>query len=191
VRGDIKVFDFGLSTEMFSHLKDENDLYHLTGYVGTLRYMAPEVFFGLPYSTSADVFSFGTVFWQMCALELPFANLSMKMYEKKVMEKELIPRKIRWWPGNKEIYNIMKSCWKRDPLARPLMSEICKTISLKIAQRSGENATDVQFRLESRRSRGSVLSFHPNTSRGSDMSSSSYSSFLSMRISKRNFDNTK
>ena len=178
---------------MFSHLKAEDGLYHLTGYVGTLRYMAPEVYFGEPYNISADVFSFGTVLWQLFSLELPFRRLSMEGFEKKVMGKALIPRKVEWWPNCEQIYKTMKSCWDRDPLSRPSMGDISKEISLMIAQHSGEDAGAIQFRLESRRSRKSMMDLRlSGTSKRSSDSSryrekGSASSFLSMRSSRNNF----
>jgi serine/threonine protein kinase len=41
VRGDAKLFDFGLATE-FDADKEKDQPFKLTGDTGTLRYMAPE-----------------------------------------------------------------------------------------------------------------------------------------------------
>ena len=46
VRGDIKIFDFGLAKELHPDDKMENGLYNLTGDTGSPRYMAPEVALG-------------------------------------------------------------------------------------------------------------------------------------------------
>ena len=43
VRGDLKLFDFGLSRELRDIDKTEGGMYKLTGCTGSRRYMAPEV----------------------------------------------------------------------------------------------------------------------------------------------------
>jgi serine/threonine protein kinase len=42
VRGDIKIFDFGLAVEFDPAKAKQNGKYRLTGDTGTIRYMAPE-----------------------------------------------------------------------------------------------------------------------------------------------------
>jgi len=42
VRGDVKIFDFGLAKEIDESKVLEDGTYHLTGDTGSLRYMAPE-----------------------------------------------------------------------------------------------------------------------------------------------------
>lgn len=41
VRGDVKLFDFGLAKELDEKAKLDDGTYHLTGDTGSLRYMAP------------------------------------------------------------------------------------------------------------------------------------------------------
>jgi hypothetical protein len=41
VRGDVKLFDFGLAKELDVKKKLEDGTYHLTADTGSLRYMAP------------------------------------------------------------------------------------------------------------------------------------------------------
>ena len=55
VRGDIKVFDFGLAKEVHENLSDGNGCYNLTAMTGTPRYMAPEVALSKPYNETCDV----------------------------------------------------------------------------------------------------------------------------------------
>lgn len=43
IRGDCKLFDFGLARELRPNLKNTDGLYALTGLTGSRRYMAPEV----------------------------------------------------------------------------------------------------------------------------------------------------
>lgn len=41
VRGDVKIFDFGLAKELDESKKLDDGTYHLTADTGSLRYMAP------------------------------------------------------------------------------------------------------------------------------------------------------
>jgi len=43
VRGDAKIFDFGLAKELNERDRTENGLYKMSGLTGSRRYMAPEV----------------------------------------------------------------------------------------------------------------------------------------------------
>jgi serine/threonine protein kinase len=66
VRGDVKLFDFGLSVEITDkHPRAENGLFKLSGNTGSLRYMAPEVALDKPYNHKVDVYSFGILLWQV------------------------------------------------------------------------------------------------------------------------------
>ena len=41
----------------------------MTGYTGSLRYMAPEVAKQTPYNETCDIYSVGLVLWEVCSLE--------------------------------------------------------------------------------------------------------------------------
>ncbi len=43
IRGDVKIFDFGLSKELKPSQQVGNDQYHSSGLAGTRRYMSPEM----------------------------------------------------------------------------------------------------------------------------------------------------
>ena len=43
--------------------------YQMTGYTGSLRYMAPEVARQTPYNETCDVYSMALVLWEVCSLE--------------------------------------------------------------------------------------------------------------------------
>src|SRR5688500_1531551 len=72
VRGDVKIFDFGLAREFDPLQRDDDGLFHFTADTGSPRYMAPEVALGQPYDERVDVYSFCILAWQMFALETPF-----------------------------------------------------------------------------------------------------------------------
>lgn len=65
MRGDVKLFDFGLSFEITEEYSSVNGLYELSGNTGSMRYMAPEVALGNPYNHKVDVYSYGILFWQV------------------------------------------------------------------------------------------------------------------------------
>jgi serine/threonine protein kinase len=48
-----------------------------TSFVGTPLYMAPEVLTQQPYSMESDIWSLGSLIYQLCMLELPFFATSM------------------------------------------------------------------------------------------------------------------
>lgn len=75
--GRLVIFDFGLAC-MWKKSDEEDvlkktEMRPLSGECGSLRYMAPEVALSQSYNHLAEVFSFATVLWEMCALKLPFA----------------------------------------------------------------------------------------------------------------------
>ncbi|KAL3779661.1 hypothetical protein HJC23_006817 [Cyclotella cryptica] len=83
-RGTLKLFDFGfaakipppaeISSEGNSEgISEEPQLLH--DYCGTLRYMAPEVGLYLGYGREVDVYSFGIMLWEVCALRKPFSSI--------------------------------------------------------------------------------------------------------------------
>lgn len=68
VRGDLKLFDFGLSRLLPNVPADEDEEGYCMSRVGTKFYIAPEVQEKKPYSLPADVFSFGVLFWELASL---------------------------------------------------------------------------------------------------------------------------
>ena len=80
VRGDVKIFDFGLATFMPMEGEPYEDRYEMSG-AGSPRYMAPEVLKDPPddYNLKADVYTFGMVLWEMLALEQPYGHVTSKV----------------------------------------------------------------------------------------------------------------
>ena len=75
--GSLVLFDFGLATRWRKGAAAGGDGGRpLTGETGSLRYMSPEVALSVPYDSKADVFSFGTLLWQLCARQRPFRGLN-------------------------------------------------------------------------------------------------------------------
>lgn len=73
VRGDVKLFDFGLAKIMPSNGNSYEDSFEMSG-AGSPRYMAPEVLGNKPvYNLKADVYTFSIVMWEVLALKKPYA----------------------------------------------------------------------------------------------------------------------
>ena len=110
----LKLFDFGLAVKQGSK--------PLMGVAGTPRYMAPEMALQKGYTMSADVYSFGLVLWQMCALQKPFQDIDHQQMNRKVHKGGKRPRVQRWWP--KQLKNIIVKSWQAKPTKRPTMDDI-------------------------------------------------------------------
>jgi len=181
VRGDIKIFDFGLSTELYPHLKVGNEYYLLTGCTGSLRYMAPEVRWCLPYNFKADVYSFGMVFWQIFSTLLPFSSFNREQFDQRVLRDGLRPKMQSWWPNSSELYSKMQSCWEVESSKRIHLSTICHWLSHELSLVRGEDVDSTRKELELRRSRKSMST--SRRSSDSRRSSTSRHSIFSHRLS--------
>ena len=125
--GQLKLFDFGLAKRITTVDKVDDDLYNLTGNTGSLRYMAPECALNKPYSLSVDAYSFGILFWQLCALTVPYSGYSCKMHAEMVVKKGYRPKPDKSWPESWT--SLMRSCWAVDYKSRPPFSEIYQVMS--------------------------------------------------------------
>jgi len=87
---------------------------------GTPRYMAPEVGLELGYSLPADVYSFGILLWEICALKKPFGGVkSPDELHTRVFVKNCRPKLCSHWP--QVLKDLMTSCWSSSADERPTM----------------------------------------------------------------------
>jgi serine/threonine protein kinase len=133
VRGDVKIFDFGLSKSLSPRLKCKNKDgkevygYHLTPCTGSIPFMAPEIVQRLPYDTKCDVFSFGILLWEMLALKPAFGGgLSPHEYRQRVVFLSERPSIRRDWPES--IKTLLRTAWDESPQNRPTMTNVAATI---------------------------------------------------------------
>lgn len=97
VRGDVKIFDFGLCKSLDRKKKAKGYGYNLTGRTGSTPYMAPEVCKGEPYDVEADVFSFAILLWELLSLQWAFNGYSIKeFYQRVALQNERLPVKSSW-----------------------------------------------------------------------------------------------
>mmetsp|Transcript_19672 Transcript_19672/g.38928 ORF Transcript_19672/g.38928 Transcript_19672/m.38928 type:complete len:579 (-) Transcript_19672:279-2015(-) len=134
--GQLKMFDFGLAKRITNADKAEDDLYHLTGNTGSLRYMAPEVALNKPYSLSVDAYSFGILFWQLCALTTPYSGYSCKMHADLVVGKGYRPKPDSSWPESWSL--LMRQCWAADHRSRPTFEYVMKVLSEELEELNAE-----------------------------------------------------
>ena len=71
----VKIADFGLSF-LFNEQDVFDNIKVPLGCVGTHHWIAPEVLRGEEYSEGADVYSFGTILWEMIHRKIPFQDLT-------------------------------------------------------------------------------------------------------------------
>ena len=140
-QGVVKLFDFGFAVG----LPSENDVSNPAGLLfdkcGTPRYMAPEVGLELGYRTGADVYSFGMLLWEICALKEPFPSLDCPAaFDLEVFVKGHRPSVKKHWPVL--ITTTIKKCWSASPSKRPSISCVVTDLcTVKASISSGD--TDI------------------------------------------------
>lgn len=133
--GTVKILDFGLARIVENASVDSKDVYVMSGETGSLRYMAPEVADGLPYNHLADVYSFGTILWELNAGKKPFDGLNREMFYERVVHGGERPPLHRKWP--KELTSLMTECWDADMTNRPKFRDIVTRIDKMLEQEKG------------------------------------------------------
>jgi serine/threonine protein kinase len=128
--GQLKLFDFGL-VSCVQRRSCSSQAYAMTGFTGTMAYMAPEVALRQPYNEAVDVYSFGILLWQLLSGgETPFAGMSREDYVEQVAKGGLRPATDalagRGVPSS--AVELMERCWNRDPTQRPSCTTIWRLL---------------------------------------------------------------
>lgn len=119
---NLKLFDFGLATELKEVNQVGDDQYHATRCTGTPRYMAREVFDAEPYGLAADMYSFSLILYEIVVLKKAFSYKTMDDHAAKVYRKGKRPKLDRTVP--KEVKAWITTGWSNDPTARPKMGTL-------------------------------------------------------------------
>lgn len=161
VRGDVKIFDFGLAREFPADNMMVNGTYQMSGktgkwcYVflffgfqikhlnenlcdgeGSLRYMAPEVALELPYNETVDVYSLAIMAWQIFAMATPFSGYSIAMHNDLVVQKGFRPKLEPKWGD--ALCNIISRSWSKNIDERPKMKEVTKLLRDEVNKHEDE-----------------------------------------------------
>ena len=123
--GVLKLFDFGLMT-CVKRRTYSTQAYLMTGYTGTVIYMAPEVALRQPYTEKVDIYSFGIILWQMTSGQVPFAGMYQDEFMAKVVKEHHRPKIREDLP--KQLIHLIECCWDNDPQRRPSSSELVEVL---------------------------------------------------------------
>eukprot|EP00039_Didymoeca_costata_P007294 m.98301 g.98301 ORF g.98301 m.98301 type:complete len:828 (+) comp13630_c0_seq1:241-2724(+) len=138
-----KIADFGSMKDMvqgghtsksrFNKAMKKNKDSNLTLAVGTPLYMSPEVIDGGKYTTSADVWSFAVVLWEICAQRnpdlgnfldgFPTSGPFLITYERYLRDGHRLPLTEDICPS-RGLAKIVSQCWELSPIARPSFDDV-------------------------------------------------------------------
>eukprot|EP00934_Nitzschia_sp_Nitz4_P002474 Nitzschia sp. Nitz4//scaffold159_size51929//1114//2819//NITZ4_006869-RA/size51929-processed-gene-0.11-mRNA-1//-1//CDS//3329537544//2464//frame0 len=123
VRGDVKLFDFGLCRNLEEQDKVPDGYgYKLTAMTGSIPYMAPEIVLKKPYDREADVYSFAVMLWELMALEWAYNGFLANEYFIRVCrDKHRMPIQ-RQWPAT--VRTVIQEGWDPNPEKRPSMQRV-------------------------------------------------------------------
>lgn len=143
VRGDVKIFDFGLAREFPTTGKLADGTYQMSGKTGSLRYMAPEVAKEQPYNETVDVYSLSIMAWQIFEMDTPFKGYSIAMHNNLVVEKGGRPKLNQKW--GKAICEWLGNAWKVKISKRPSMKASTRVLreQISVLQDESEDATNL------------------------------------------------
>lgn len=115
--GDVKIGDFGLGRVLGSKSNYANTV------VGTPLYFSPEVCEEQKYDEKSDIWSFGVLLYEMCALEPPFIANNQLALAKKIVNVE--PKPLPNYYSSEIRFLIMKML-EKNPEKRPDTKQIMK-----------------------------------------------------------------
>ena len=131
-----KICDFGL-------VRSRNKV-PMTGMIGTIHWMAPEVLMSAPfYDDKVDVYSFGMFLWELLTNKVPYKDLNPAQIVKKVIELGERPPIPSDCPP--QLAKLIQDCWAGDPKERPSMVQIVIHLQDPDYHFVGTNETEFQL----------------------------------------------
>jgi serine/threonine protein kinase len=116
----VKLFDFGLSRELPS--PNLITPFEMSGKVGTLRYMSPEVALHQPYNVASDVYSWSMVAYEVLTLRKPFAGWTRDMHTNLVCHRGARPHLQFVLQHAPKV--LLEQCWNPHSSLRPTMKQV-------------------------------------------------------------------
>ena len=126
-----RICDFGITREIGEKM---------TGLVGTLNYMAPEVIGRNQYNLKADVFSFGMMLWEMLNQDIPFSSLDQINTGRAILNGQRPPISKM---APKSLQTLIKDCWQADKDARPSFDDIIERMRSEEVHFPGADEAEV------------------------------------------------
>lgn len=126
LNGHVQLFDFGLSRELPA--LDTTTPFRMSGKVGTIRYMAPEVVLHQPYNVSADVYSWAMVAYEILTGEKPFSGWTPDLYSEYVCQRGMRPNIADVL--NLDMQVLLQQCWHGCASQRPTLKHIITQLQL-------------------------------------------------------------
>jgi serine/threonine protein kinase len=144
IRGDLTLFDFGLSRELPSQ-QNQDGLYKMTGYVGSPRYMAPEIANRQPYNRQCDVYSFAVQAWQILTLDTPFEGYQIETMRVMVWKEPFARPDLSRLRHNGKMQSLIDKSWSCSWKDRPTIRELRITFRQELIHiRNGDSAGSKQ-----------------------------------------------
>jgi serine/threonine protein kinase len=114
-KNHLKLGDFGVCKVLSASGMATNTM------VGTPYYLAPEVCDGSDYNEKSDIWSLGVVFYELCALRLPFPGDNLLAVVSSIMGGDLakLPAAL-----DKRFTKIVSQMLQRDPAKRPSAQQL-------------------------------------------------------------------
>lgn len=138
------------------------------GAYGVLPFLAPELLKNKPYTTASDIYSFGTIMWELITGKAPFADRAHdEELATEICKLGLRPEIPTDIP--KCYTQLLEQCWSSNPFKRPCANTLCETMREWIKEISSNASSEisVQFqqseekRLENVTTSNSYYEVHP------------------------------
>lgn len=143
VRGDVKIFDFGLAKELSAKKANHNGTYNLTAQTGSIRYMAPEVMLGKPYNEGADVYSLSVLIWELLSLQTPYSYyMKRSVFVERIAHMGRRPKIDPEWP--RDIRELLTCGWSNHVSRRPRMAHMSLALKYELDQHDMEEVIDFE-----------------------------------------------
>lgn len=94
----------------------------MTPRVGTISYMAPEVFASDNYTRKVDVYSYGVILWEMITRQEPYEEIGFVHEIAERVRDGYRPEMPEYVPA--AIESLVQDCWHTDPAERPTFIDI-------------------------------------------------------------------
>lgn len=142
----ISCADFGLARVVSDASPESDDVYEMSGETGSLRYMAPEVADCRPYNHKADVYSFGTILWEIVAYKKPYDGMNREQFYEEVVHGGMRPPLSKKWP--RELSQLISECWDVNYNIRPTFQEISERLeAMRVSEKGGGKKASARKRI--------------------------------------------